>query len=89
EVFGLIGTNGAGKTTLFHCLLGFIKANSGSISIDGMDPNDMGLHRQIGYMPERLTFNKNLSPLDFLELHHGLAQLPRANCKSEIRDLLR
>ncbi len=89
EVFGLIGMNGAGKTTLFHCLLGFIKANSGSILIDGKDPNDIRLHRQIGYMPERLTFNKNLSPLDFLELHHALAQQPKAHCKSEIRDLLR
>ncbi len=89
EVFGLIGMNGAGKTTLFHCLLGFIKANSGTILIDGKAPDDIGLHKEVGYMPERLTFNKNLSPLDFLELHHGLAQQPKSSRKSDIRDLLR
>jgi len=35
ESFGLVGNNGAGKTTLFRLVLDLIRANSGSILIEG------------------------------------------------------
>jgi branched-chain amino acid transport system ATP-binding protein len=35
EVVGVIGPNGAGKTTLFNVLCGFVRPNSGTISIGG------------------------------------------------------
>jgi len=34
ELCGLFGPNGAGKTTLFRCCLGFLKTQSGDITID-------------------------------------------------------
>ena len=37
EVIGLLGPNGAGKTTCFHLIVGLIKADSGSISINEKD----------------------------------------------------
>ena len=37
EILGLIGPNGAGKTTLFNVLTGFIRPDSGSMSLKGMD----------------------------------------------------
>ena len=37
-VFGLIGANGAGKSTVIECMLGTKKADSGKISILGMNP---------------------------------------------------
>ena len=33
---GLIGPNGAGKTTLFNCLTGFMRADAGSVLLDGV-----------------------------------------------------
>lgn len=36
-VIGLAGNNGAGKTTLFRLMLDLIKANCGSVQIDGTD----------------------------------------------------
>ena len=33
---GLIGPNGAGKTTLFNCLTGFMRADAGSVRLDGV-----------------------------------------------------
>lgn len=38
EVFGLLGANGAGKSTAIECVLGTAGADSGKVSILGMDP---------------------------------------------------
>ena len=38
EILALLGPNGAGKTTTINCLLGFLKPDSGEISIAGIDP---------------------------------------------------
>lgn len=35
RVLGVIGPNGAGKTTLFNVVCGFVKADAGTISLDG------------------------------------------------------
>jgi branched-chain amino acid transport system ATP-binding protein len=35
SIGGLIGPNGAGKTTLFNCLTGFMRADAGSVRLDG------------------------------------------------------
>ena len=36
EIVGVIGPNGAGKTTLFNVICGFVRADSGSITYDGV-----------------------------------------------------
>lgn len=76
ESFGIIGPNGAGKTTLLGCLLGFLRPDSGSVTIDGLEPDDLAIRRVTGYLPERLVMDRWMSGRDFLEYHHGLAQLP-------------
>lgn len=40
EIIGLVGNNGAGKTTLFRLMLDLLKADRGSVSIDGIRTND-------------------------------------------------
>ena len=39
QCFGLLGSNGAGKSTTIECILGTKKADSGSVSILGLDPH--------------------------------------------------
>ena len=57
-VVGLLGTNGSGKTTLIQCLLGLLKADSGSVTIDGEDAWDLSasVKARIGYVDQRPRF---------------------------------
>ena len=36
EIIGLVGNNGAGKTTLFRIILDLLKADTGSVTVDGV-----------------------------------------------------
>jgi len=88
EAFGIIGPNGAGKTTLMSCLLGFVTPDAGGVKIDGLHPNTIGIRRRIGYLPERLNFDRSMSAYQFLQFHHELAGEPKENCKSDTEKFL-
>ena len=53
-VYGLVGANGAGKTTLIRHILGLLKAETGSVSVFGLDPvvDPVGVLSRIGYLSE-------------------------------------
>lgn len=38
DILGLVGNNGAGKTTLFRLILDLLKADEGTVSINGLNP---------------------------------------------------
>ena len=73
ETLGLIGPNGAGKTTLLSCMLGFLRPDSGTISIDGRAVDDLWIRSRTGYMPERLGFDRDLTGEAFLAHHWRLS----------------
>jgi ABC-2 type transport system ATP-binding protein len=89
EVFGIIGPNGAGKTTFMSCLLGLLYPTSGTISIDGMPPDAMEVHRKIGYLPERLDFIKWMTGKELMNFHADLLGVPPKSASVEIERLLR
>ena len=59
EVYGLLGTPGAGKTTIIRMLLDFIRPTSGRALILGREAHkhSMDIRRQVGFLPERFTFD--------------------------------
>jgi Cu-processing system ATP-binding protein len=62
RVTALIGPNGAGKSTLLKTVLGLVRADAGTIRIDGrLVTGDPAYRRAIGYMPQRAAFPENLT----------------------------
>jgi lipopolysaccharide export system ATP-binding protein len=71
EIVGLLGPNGAGKTTTFYSVVGIVKPDSGTISLDGRTLSGLPIHQRaragIGYLPQetsvfrRLTVEENLN----------------------------
>lgn len=61
EVLGLFGHNGAGKTTSMKLILGLLAPSEGQLKVLGRAPNDPQVRRQLGYLPENVTFYPQLS----------------------------
>ncbi len=68
EVFGYLGPNGAGKTTTIRNLLGFMNAERGRATIDGLDcRRDAALlQSRVGYLPGEIAFFDQMTGTQFL-----------------------
>ena len=65
EAVGVLGPNGAGKTTTFYMIVGLVKPDTGSISLDGHDITDLPMYRRarlgIGYLPQEASVFRGLN----------------------------
>ncbi len=72
EVVCLLGPNGAGKTTTFYMIVGLVKPNMGTISIDGQEISSWPMHVRakagIGYLPQEASIFRSLSVEDNIKL---------------------
>jgi lipopolysaccharide export system ATP-binding protein len=68
EVVGLLGPNGAGKTTSFYMIVGLVRADSGTITIDGRSVTDLPIHRRsrlgLSYLPQEASIFRKLNVED-------------------------
>ena len=56
-VTAILGPNASGKTTLIKSILGLVRPDSGTITIDGKDVlGGTAYRRDIGYMPQIARF---------------------------------
>jgi len=74
EILGYIGPNGAGKTTTIRALLGFMRQNSGTCTINGLDCiNDAPLiQKTLGYIPGETAFFDDMTGTEFLNFMHKM-----------------
>jgi ABC-2 type transport system ATP-binding protein len=68
EVYALLGANGAGKSTTLNLLLGFLRADSGTVRVDGIDPasTPAEARSRIAYLPEQVALYPTLSGVENL-----------------------
>ena len=68
EVVGLLGPNGAGKTTSFYMIVGLVRAEGGTISIDGVPVEHMPIHQRarmgLSYLPQEASIFRKLNVSD-------------------------
>jgi len=68
EVVGLLGPNGAGKTTSFYMIVGLVRADGGSITIDGQPVAHLPIHRRsrlgLSYLPQEASIFRKLNVED-------------------------
>jgi ABC-2 type transport system ATP-binding protein len=88
QIVGFLGPNGAGKSTTLKMLLGLIQPSSGSVQIDGKDPQNQAveLKKQIGYLAENNPLYPEMYVREFLEFIANIHQLE--NVKVRIQEVI-
>jgi ABC-type multidrug transport system ATPase subunit len=77
ETFALLGPNGSGKSTTLRCLAGLAHPSNGEMTINGFDvirqPRES--RRWISYLPQRVSFNENLTAREILLFYGRLRKV--------------
>lgn len=72
EAFGLLGPNGAGKSTTIHLLAGVLAPDSGSVLLDGSDPQNAQVRTKLGVSPQELAIYEELTGEENLRVFGAL-----------------
>lgn len=90
EVFGLLGRNGSGKTTLIRMLTTLLAPTEGGASVGGFDVvrEPAAVRRLIGYVPQALSADGELTGYENLRVFSILYDIPRARRETRIRESL-
>ena len=70
EIFGLLGPNGAGKTTTLECLVGLREADSGELTVCGLDVRQQPreVKQKIGVALQSTALPDQITPREALKL---------------------
>jgi ABC-2 type transport system ATP-binding protein len=89
-IFGLLGTNGAGKTTVIRMLTTLLPPTSGTAHVAGYDilREKSEVRRHIGYVPQLLSADGELTGYENLLISAKLYRIARAEREARIRQAL-
>ncbi|HKS71481.1 MAG TPA: ATP-binding cassette domain-containing protein [Ktedonobacterales bacterium] len=90
EVFGLLGPNGAGKSTAIKMLTTLLTPTGGRASVAGYDIARQAsqVRRVIGYVPQALSADGNLTGYENLLIFAKLYDLPASIRTARVRETL-
>jgi ABC-2 type transport system ATP-binding protein len=90
EVFGLLGPNGAGKTTVIRVVTTLLKPAAGTVRVFGLDTrrSTMRVRRRIGYLPQQLSIDGQLTGYENVWLFARLFDVPRRERRGRVEDAL-
>jgi sodium transport system ATP-binding protein len=89
QITALLGPNGAGKTTLLRTLVGLLKRDHGTISVDGVDPerDPLTVRRNIGFLTDQFGLYERLSTREYLTYFGELNGMGGAALKNRIGEV--
>ena len=90
KITGIVGPDGAGKTTIIRLLAGLLKATSGEIRVEQLDPITQAntLRPQLGYMPQKFGLYEDLTVQENLDLYAELCDLYGQQRQTSFKQLL-
>ncbi len=89
EIYGFLGPNGAGKSTTIKMIMGLFHPTSGEAFINGKMANGdaVELRRDVGFLPERISFYDNLTPIQTLNFFCELRGADKSCVLSLLKDV--
>jgi lipopolysaccharide export system ATP-binding protein len=92
EVVGLLGPNGAGKTTTFYMIVGLVKPNAGSVTLNGDDISREPMYRRarlgIGYLPQEISIFRKMTVEDNIRSVLDIRGLDKAEIEDTTNNLV-
>lgn len=102
EILGIIGASGSGKTTILNILVGFLRADKGSLLFRfehllsykntevyrEVSEKSMQIKKMVGFAAQRPSFYPNLTVQENMEYFGSLFDLSKDALKSNIEALL-
>ena len=80
EIVGFLGPNGAGKSTTMKIITGFLKSDSGEVSLNGKDiTKNLSIRKKIGYLPENPPLYDDMTVFEYLNF---ICELKKINLES-------
>jgi ABC-2 type transport system ATP-binding protein len=91
EIFAFLGPNGAGKTTTIRMLTTLAAPTSGTVTIDGIDPQKQphDVRRRFGIVFQDPSLDGELNAAENMDLHGVLYHVPRRVRTERIERLLK
>ncbi|MCD8326468.1 MAG: ABC transporter ATP-binding protein [Lachnospiraceae bacterium] len=90
EVFGYLGTNGSGKTTTIRQMMGFIRPNSGTVRVNGLNPWKQApeVMKNVSYIPGEIAFPDLATGIDFFKVQAQFLGVKDFTYMNHLIDLL-
>lgn len=91
EIFAFLGPNGAGKTTTIKMLTTLLRPTSGSIELDGLDPQAQQneARKRFGIVFQDPSLDSDLTAWENMEIHGVLYHVAHKLRHKRIEELLR